>query len=404
MAGGGGGGGNANAGDDSAFNVIWMIFFIFLLGAVIWAFWGIQLKSFFLWLKKYQLITIKFVLDLLPLNYFNLGFLKTEIINTLSLVREADPGNLSLDDIQYISVTVGNYMRYPISVLLIFFSYVGFLKNPANKYKRTYDMRSLSLQESSQWPQINPVVGLDLVKEPLNSGPWAMAKSPLEFCKENQLITVTAVNHDQFKTAAKATFKMDLDQEKATIIFTKQLGKLWKSPESLTIYQRAIFAILLARGCREPKVAAKLSEQINRSSCSKDFNKLNFQNVDEIWRKYYNQRIIQEIINTHAYEFTVFIDLLLLARQDGVLATADFLWLKPIDRLFWYVLNSTGRQTIFVEAAGVHAHFLVEKSLGRGLSVPYVTEATKALQLALNDIIYVPSEEEKHALLKQITA
>ena len=72
-----------------------------------------------------------------------------------------------------------------------------------------------------------------------------------------------------------------------------------------------------------------------------------------------------------------------------------------MDRLFWYVLNSAGRQTYFVEAAGVYAHFLVEKSLGRPLSVPYVKEAVKALQLALDDILYVPSEDEKEQLLSQ---
>jgi len=192
---------------------------------------------------------------------------------------------------------------------------------------------------------------------------------------------------------------MQLDHEKTEAVFIKQLGKLWRSPESLPIHQRALFAVFLARGCREPKVAARILRQINESSNSKNPHILNFNGIDPVWRKYYNQRIIQDIVHGHAYEFTIFIDLLLLARQDGVLANADFLWLKPIDRLFWYVLSSTGRQTYFVEAAGVHAHFLVEKSLGRGLSVPYVKEAVKALQLALNDIIYVPSEEEKEQLL-----
>ncbi len=51
--------------------------------------------------------------------------------------------------------------------------------------------------------------------------------------------------------------------------------------------------------------------------------------------------------------------------RDGVQASADFLWLKPIDRRLWYMLNTVGRQTPFAEVAGPYAHWLAEREMGK---------------------------------------
>jgi intracellular multiplication protein IcmP len=399
--GGGGGGGSQSGGDDNALNILWMIGAIFLIGIIIWFAFETQLKFLFLKIRQGELFIINFVVQILPLDLFNLGYIKKEVSDALYIASNAAGENVSLSMAEYLSFVAGNYLRYPVIVLLLYFAYVSFFKSAVSKYTKKYNMHSLAGQERSQWPQINPVIGLDLVSEPLNDGPWAMAKSPLEFCKEYKLIDITVEEPKEFKAGGGVNFKMNLDHEKAEIVFIKQLGKLWQTPEAMPIHQRALFAVFLARGSREPKVAANLLQQINESCNSKNPRSLNFNGVDNIWRKYYNKNLIQEVIHNHAYEYTIMIDLLLLARQDGVLATADFLWLKPIDRLLWYILCSTGRQTYFSEAAGAQAHFLVEKALARPLSVPYVKEAVKALQLALDDILYVPGEDERQQLLQQ---
>ena len=55
--------------------------------------------------------------------------------------------------------------------------------------------------------------------------------------------------------------------------------------------------------------------------------------------------------------------MLVAARTDGVLASAEFLWLKPVDRQLWFMLNSIGRRTPFVEVSAPYAHWLVERRL-----------------------------------------
>ena len=57
-----------------------------------------------------------------------------------------------------------------------------------------------------------------------------------------------------------------------------------------------------------------------------------------------------------SYALTLMGSMLELARADGVLAVAEFIWLKPVDRRLWYMLGSAGRQTPFVEVSGPSSH------------------------------------------------
>ena len=76
-----------------------------------------------------------------------------------------------------------------------------------------------------------------------------------------------------------------------------------------------------------------------------------------------------------------------IARSDGVLASSEFLWLKPVDRQLWFMLNSVGRQTAVGEIAGGIAHWLAEKKVGRALRTPMIKEAVNSLAAALEDTL-----------------
>ena len=82
------------------------------------------------------------------------------------------------------------------------------------------------------------------------------------------------------------------------------------------------------------------------------------------------------------------------ARNIGVLASAEFIWLKPIDRGLWYMLNSVGRSTAVAEICGAYAHWIAESRNNGPLFAPMVGEAIKGLEIALTELIYHPDEEE----------
>lgn len=183
----------------------------------------------------------------------------------------------------------------------------------------------------------------------------------------------------------------------ANTLFSLQLGQPWAGVDGLPIHVQALFGIFAARFNRDRDGANALLLQIAQSSGS---GKLNFAGARELCHRHGKSKPIRRLFMEHAYVLTVMASLLEMARLDGVMASADFIWLKPLDRRLWYMLNNVGRQTAFVEVAGPFAHWLAEKALGRKIITPFIEEATTALELAIQEIIYIPDKRDDDILMQ----
>lgn len=74
------------------------------------------------------------------------------------------------------------------------------------------------------------------------------------------------------------------------------------------------------------------------------------------------RKVIKSICSKHAYANPGAFALLDKARaRGGVLASADFGYIKQLDRTLWYTLSNCGRRRFFIEAAGAVAHFFAER-------------------------------------------
>ena len=280
-------------------------------------------------------------------------------------------------------------MRVPVAIILFILAFIVYFGNTTRVFNRVYNMRDFAKFEKNNWPQISPVVGLDLVKADIDKGPWAMAMTPMQFCKKYKLLEeVRPQRREGMSRKDWDKVEVVLKRGEANRIFALQLGNAWKGIDSLSPHARALFAVFAARINADTKEAARLLSQFSASSTTK----LDFTGVDELLKKHLNTKLVQKIVQTHAYVLTVMASMLLAAREDGVQASSDFLWLKPRDRRLWYILNAVGRQTPFAEIAGVFAHWIAEKEAGRKLTVPMVEEATKALEVALKEVVYRPDE------------
>jgi intracellular multiplication protein IcmP len=265
------------------------------------------------------------------------------------------------------------------------------------RFKRKHSMKSLAQSEKHNWPQIQPVLGLDLVAMDIDSGPWAMAMTPIQFCKKFKLVNIVLLPAED-SLSKEPKFTVSLIPERADRVFAGQLGRSFQGIERMPEHRRVLFAIFIARGCRDTAAARALVSQLARSAAK---GKLDCSGADVLLKKHLSNKDVQKICQRHAYELTLMASALVFARADGVLATADFLWLKPMDRRLWYTLNDVGRQTPNTEAAGVYAHWITEKTLQRPLSIPMVQQATKALQQALKEMLYTPDDAEHQAILEQ---
>ena len=285
---------------------------------------------------------------------------------------------------------VGNYFRLPVAVLLFVLGILVYRSDPVRKCKRTYNMKSLLLSQRQNWPKINPVTKLDLINTPALEGPWSMSLTPMEFAKKHKLLEIETLPLKEGQLGREQETIAKILRGKANKVFTMQLGAAFANLEQLPIHAKALVGIFAARANRDRQGADQLLQQIAVSSGD---GKLNFTGAEALCQKHKDSKLMRLVSERHAYILTMMASLLDLARMDGVLAVAEFLWLKPVDRRMWYMLSSVGRQTAFTEIAGPFAHWLAEKELGQRIVTPMVEEATNALALAMDELVYVPDEE-----------
>ena len=101
--------------------------------------------------------------------------------------------------------------------------------------------------------------------------------------------------------------------------------------------------------------------------------------------------------------------LLYRARRKGVLANAQFLWLRPMDRPLWYALCQCGGRTAMMEGAAAWAHYMMEEQAGHTLDSPHVASAVSSLRDALNaqgwlTDIFIPSASAAPSLPEVVLA
>lgn len=310
----------------------------------------------------------------------------TDFVQMKQYILGSNPTHVKWEDFSNLNTTVGGWFKWFALPCLIVLGLLTYFKFGGRKFSRIYSMKTLRDADQENWPEITPVMSLDLVKQDIEKGPWAMAQTPLDFCKAHEMISVTVVKE---RTVWK------LDRSEATRILTAQMGPVWTGIQDIPIYMKALAVIFIARATRERDVASRFLSQIARSASG---GKLDFEGVEEQIRKYANTEAVQWLQMRHAYVYTVMASMLEIARSDGVLATAEFLWLKPVDRRLWYILNSVGRQTSVVEVAGPFAHWLTEKKLKRSLRTPMIQEAVKALEESMLDTLYVQKGDSWHTL------
>jgi intracellular multiplication protein IcmP len=370
---------NTGSGDHSL-APLWLTALIFVLCWLLWVFFHAQITAGVLYIRLWEARLIAF--------FTNQGL---SLVNYVQVISPF-PGQVRFDTLSDISAQIGMYLRYPIAVILLIFAGVVYFTHPLMRFRKRYDMKSLVQSERENWLQITPVVNLDLINVDIDSGPWAMALSPMQFAKKNHLLRKEKVLATTNKgIVTRHPIAVSLLRDRAYQIFAQQLGPLWESVDRLPIHRKALFAIFAARINLDRDGATKMLLQISASATPGA--RLNFSGVDALLQRHQNNRSVQYIMQHHAYVLTVLASLLVLARHDGVLACADFLWLKPTDRVLWFLLNSIGRQTAFTEVAGAFAHWLVERAIGRRLIVPMIDEAVNGLDLMIKDTLYIPEDD-----------
>lgn len=347
---------------DATNELLLMLIFIVGLIFVLWHFFSPQIITGYLWTKKAEYFILKYTgvpwlfpetwaLKVGPSEAYLNG---TEKITTAAQMRAMGGG-------------LGYFFKFYIAALVGGLGVAVLRKNPLQRFRRRHDMKSLAESESRLWPAIAPVVKLNLVKEPIDKGEWAMSKKPLDFARHYKLL-------DEGNK---------LNRDRAEKLFAAQLGKLWEGPERLPPYVRALFATFAAQACGDLEGA---KDGLDKLSMGMAEGKPDYSWVAPLLKKHFESEKVQKVVKRHAYVYTIMASLLKSAREFGVLASAQFIWLRPKNRPMWYILNGVGRRVSFAEVGGIYAHWLAEEVAEHPIERPYVVKAVDGLEKALLEV------------------
>lgn len=344
--------------------------------------------GYIIWVTaRHYIVSFVFAFNVMQAKFMNYFINDSALSNDIFLMQTLDPHLVDWAQLMVFTEHVGNYSRYPLIVLMLVFGVILYRSDVTMKYRKKHSMSTLREQEQQNWPAIMPVVKEDLVSIDVNSGPWAMAMSPMEFSRKHNLLKKADILLDNSIPGQEMT--AGLKRGDAKRIFTLQLGPAWDGFDRCPLHVRALAAVFMARMNRDKTAAATILKNLDKSYVA---GKLEPGDVDAVIEKYRNTELVTDIIGRHAYLLTVMASLLEGARQDGVVPSSEFLWLKPVDRRLWYMCNCVGRQTPFVEVGGPFAHWKAEKAMGRSSRAPMIDEAIKALEIAIREVKLSPKE------------
>jgi hypothetical protein len=347
-------------------------------------------------------------------------------------IQNTNPQLISAGGLLMAMSESGQIMRFLFAPLIFGMAAFVYLKSPIERFRKKHSIKTLIQQEKDLWPTIYPAAKTNIPATSQTEGDWASAATEREFANKHDLIIKVkgsplidfAIRNGYISASpntintAKRSLQQSVDVrageawvlanqynmvdaagnfneevmeqafedelamvasggklniEKATKVFVEQLGPLWVGHKTLKPYMKGILAALLVR------CVAKKGNEIAQSLCERmAIDSENFDWATEIIEKHINEPMIKKVLARHAYTYTIFATLMQLSRtaeNPGVFASAQFKWVRTMDRRLWYTLNNVGRYSFHVECAGIMAHWLTEKAVGMRIETPCVDRA-----------------------------
>ena len=353
-----------------------MAFVIAGLCYLIWSNFKEPIRSAIRWIRYSEMWVMSWFLnkdytvmwDGQPVNYHNL----------MQLARDIPSDRL---DGQFISVlsTVALHPWIPVIVVIgLGLGLWALFHGPGSEHRRKFDLNTLIKKQANIFPIIAPFVNFNPSTLPPRA-PGAPVPAELPIFAE-ALGPEEWVVYNEIPVVGKK-----IDHEIAHKAFAKQLGARWRGAKHLAPYKQVMLAAFCLKASRKRADSDTMMGRLAHCwthqggfKMSKDRKLLRearavLSNTD------LSGKVLRKC-NEHAWETTAMIRGLATAREEGgVLAPAQFVWLRAHDRALWYPLNNLGRQSLHMEAIGAMSHYKAEKLAQRPIPRPKVADAVKTL-------------------------
>ncbi len=357
----------------------WAIMLV-IFAVLIWIFWYFfqtEVREMVRWIRYGEMWLVSWFLDSDYTITFKGG--EYEFKTGFEKVPDYQKAKLGYDHLALFNALA----MQPLKIVFVSIFALGgvwcLFKGPRTHCRTRLDLETLIAKQAKVFPGISPFVQFNpSTQPPRPPGAPVPAELPLfaEALGPEEWLAYENIQIPDGK----------IDRESAATAFKRQLGKPWRGPKKLDPYKQILLAAFCLKASRKRGDCDNMLGRVARCwsfkyglDLSKD-KKLLKEAQAVLSKKDLSGAMLSQI-NRHAFETTALLRALQYAREEGgVLAPAEFVWLRAHDRTLWYPLNNMGRQSFHMEALGAMSHYKSEKMTQRPIPVPKIEMALQTIE------------------------
>ncbi len=288
---------------------------------------------------------------------------------------------LSMPPLMALGAEAMRFYRWPIAIACALIGYYMMFMSPHNKFGTKHTLESLIKTQAKMWPVIAPMITFNPTKFGRILGDMIPDKLPL---------FAEALSPEEWLSWCRIGLTNGLpDRDAARRAFIRQLGPRWNGMGGLPIHIRGLMAAFALKGAQKRDRCDEFLGKLALAWTVEKGFRPSSELISEINQILSDPELggkIVPIADRFAYRVTAILGVLKWARANGgVLAPAQFIWVRGEDRPLWYPLNNLGRRSFHSEGAGAMAHFMEEDAARKPLPIPRVDTAIVTLNTYLHD-------------------
>lgn len=370
-----------------------MTFFAaFVIGGVlfiIWYFFQVQLKSALRYIRIGELHLVRLIFS------DDVSIPKYGKNATVGVWRKWLPHanadtEINFEAIKIMTTLAVLPLKYVFVASLGVLALIVMFKGPGTYYRRRMGLEGLMQEQAKSFPTIAPFLKFDPRKLPFRA-PGQPVPAQLPMFSEALAPEEWLAYHEVGYQAGK------LDVGRAYQALALQLGKRWQGPLKLPLHMQGLYAAFALKHVRKRKQSDDLLNAMSLCWSADGGFKPSGKLVSEIRKVIKDPKLggaLQKYADQHAYETTALLRCLQRSREEGgVLAPAQFVWLRGHDRTLWYPLNNLGRKSYHAEAAGALVHYTNELIAGQRIPTPRFDEVIKGFETLMKSSAARPIPE-----------
>lgn len=370
-------GGQQHTTHDTALGWIILSGIALALFALFWYFFSDLVKSAFRWWRWLEMWLLSFFIeDGHQITYTDsTGKVHSvDFYTWLDAIPNLDAAVLDGQTLAIISSLAMEPLKIPFVIMVGLMAFWAITRGPGTQYRNKYNLDGLIGAQSKMFPIISPFISFNPSNQPTRppGSPvpaelpsFAEALGPEEWISYNQIPIPDG----------------NLNERATYIAFARQLGPRWKGPLKLSPDRQVMLAAFCLKASRKRKESDDMMGRLalcwsHKKGLQLSKDKYLLKDARKVLRDRKLSGTVLASCNQHAFQTTAMLRALQTAREEGgVLASAQFVWLRAHDRALWYPLNNLGRQSFHIEALGAMCHFKAERRTQRPIPKPKVDGA-----------------------------